>query len=119
MWVEFQRFYAGLRYESKGPVRHMSLSDLDPAAPACYPPHMRKTLIGILAALAVCLWLQAQEREKVDLSIAHRIRDEAFGRNSKVMDTAFWLTDRYGPRLTGSPQVKEAADWAVKKMTEW
>jgi carboxypeptidase Q len=81
---------------------------------------MRKSLAGILAAFGVCLWLQAQERqERVDLSIAHRIRDEAFGRNSKVMDTAFWLTDRYGPRLTGSPQVKEAGEWAVKKMTEW
>jgi len=81
---------------------------------------MRKTSIAILAALGVCLWLQAQEpSEKVSLAIAHRIRDEAFGRNSKVMDTAFWITDRYGPRLTGSPQVKEAAEWAVKKMTEW
>jgi carboxypeptidase Q len=81
---------------------------------------MRKSAAGaILAAIGMCLWLQAQERERVDLSIAHRIRDEASGSNSKVMDTAFWLTDRYGPRLTGSPQAKEAAEWAVKKLTEW
>ncbi|HXS94281.1 MAG TPA: M20/M25/M40 family metallo-hydrolase [Candidatus Limnocylindrales bacterium] len=80
---------------------------------------MRKSAVAVLAALGVCLWLNAQERERVDLSAAHKIRSEAFGRNSKVMDTAFWLTDRYGPRLTGSPQIKEAADWAVKKLTEW
>jgi carboxypeptidase Q len=81
---------------------------------------MRKLLAGLGLAAGVCLWLQAQDRTgRVDLSVAHRIRDEAFGRNSKVMDTAFWLTDRYGPRLTGSPEIREAAQWAVKKMTEW
>ncbi len=57
--------------------------------------------------------------EKVDLSVVDRIRDEAFGNNSKVMDTAFYLTDVYGPRLTGSPNAKDAGEWAVKKMTEW
>jgi hypothetical protein len=35
------------------------------------------------------------------------------------MDTLFWLTDRYGPRLTGSPGVNDAAEWTMKKMTEW
>ncbi|HEX3875504.1 MAG TPA: peptidase M28, partial [Bryobacteraceae bacterium] len=48
-----------------------------------------------------------------------QIRHEAFGQNSKVMDTAFYLTDVYGPRLTGSPNAKAAGEWAVKKMTEW
>src|SRR5207253_6771828 len=38
---------------------------------------------------------------------------------SQAMDTLFWLTDRYGPRLTGSPDANEAADWTMKKMTEW
>jgi carboxypeptidase Q len=81
---------------------------------------MRKTLAGILCVLAVGLWLNAADTtEKIDLGIAHRIRDEAFGTHSRVMDTAFYLTDVYGPRLTGSPEIKNAADWAVKKMTEW
>ena len=35
------------------------------------------------------------------------------------MDTAFYLTDVYGPRLTGSPNARAAGEWAVKKMTEW
>ena len=35
------------------------------------------------------------------------------------MDTAWWLTDMYGPRLTNSPQMRAAADWAVKKLNEW
>src|SRR5262249_14230332 len=30
-----------------------------------------------------------------------------------------YLTDVYGPRLTGSPNIREAADWAMKMMKEW
>jgi len=51
--------------------------------------------------------------------VLHRIKNEAFGNNSKVMDTVFYLTDVYGPRLTGSPNFKSAGEWAVKKMNEW
>jgi hypothetical protein len=84
---------------------------------------MRKTLVGIFVGSAVCLWLQASppqgQPETVDLGVAHRIRTEAFGTHSKVMDTAFYLTDVYGPRLTGSPELKAAAEWAIRKMNEW
>ena len=80
---------------------------------------MRKWMVGTVAALCACLWVQAQEHERVSLAIAHQIRNEAFGRNSKVMDTSFYLTDVHGPRLTGSPQAKRAAEWAVKQLTDW
>jgi carboxypeptidase Q len=56
--------------------------------------------------------------EKVDLQAITRIRDEAFNR-SQVMETAWYLTDRYGPRLTGSPQLKAAAEWARGHLAEW
>jgi carboxypeptidase Q len=56
--------------------------------------------------------------DSVDLSAVHRIRTEAF-ENSKVMETLELLTDRYGPRLTGSPEFKEAADWALKRLQEY
>ena len=45
-----------------------------------------------------------------------RIRKEAMER-SQIMKTMHMLTDVYGPRLTGSPNHKAAADWAVKQMT--
>jgi hypothetical protein len=35
------------------------------------------------------------------------------------MQTVHMLTDVYGPRLTGSPNHKAAAEWAIKRMTEW
>ena len=47
-----------------------------------------------------------------------RIRKEAMER-SQIMNTMHMFTDLYGPRLTGSPNHKAAADWAVKQMTTW
>ena len=47
-----------------------------------------------------------------------RIRAEAMER-SQIMKTMHMFTDVYGPRLTGSPNHKAAADWAVKQMTAW
>ena len=31
----------------------------------------------------------------------------------------FWLTDAYGPRLTGSPGFEQAGDWTVKTLKDW
>jgi hypothetical protein len=47
-----------------------------------------------------------------------KIRKEGM-ENSKIMRTMHYFTDVYGPRLTGSPNHKAAADWAVKQMKEW
>jgi hypothetical protein len=47
-----------------------------------------------------------------------RIRKEAMD-HSQIMKTMHMFTDLYGPRLTGSPNHKAAADWAVKQMTSW
>jgi carboxypeptidase Q len=47
-----------------------------------------------------------------------RIRKEA-RENSQIMRTMHYLTDVYGPRLTGSPNLKAAGEWAIKQMAEW
>src|SRR5581483_10016879 len=80
---------------------------------------MRKLFVAGAVALGLGLALQIVAEEKVDLSVVGRIRDEAFGANSRVMETAFYLTDVYGPRLTGSPNAKAAGEWTIKKVTEW
>jgi carboxypeptidase Q len=72
-----------------------------------------KTLMLVLLAGAL-----AMAAEKVDLAAVNRIRTEAFQR-SKVMDHAFYLTDVHGPRLTGSPQLRSAAEWVSKRFEEW
>jgi carboxypeptidase Q len=47
-----------------------------------------------------------------------KIRKEE-GDNSQIMRTMHFLTDVYGPRLTGSPNLKAAGEWAIKQMTAW
>ena len=74
---------------------------------------------AIAAAVAVSGALAlAQSGETVDLDAITRIKAEGFER-SQVMDVAWWLTEVHGPRLTNSPQMRAAADWTVKKLTEW
>lgn len=53
-----------------------------------------------------------------DTALLAKIREEAMQR-SQIMKTMHMFTDVYGPRLTGSPNHKNAAEWAVKQMTEW
>ncbi len=77
---------------------------------------MRYRLGLFVLALTVTLCLPAEER--VDLSIVHRIRTEAF-ENSRVMDHMFHLTDVNGPRLTGSSGYRKAADWLTGKAREY
>src|SRR5437667_2534248 len=81
---------------------------------------MRKLLIAstLVVTAAFPLAAQLQPAEKVDLDAVYRIKEEGLQR-SKVMEIASYLTDVYGPRLTGSPEIKEAADWAQKTMTSW
>src|SRR5688572_13812756 len=47
-----------------------------------------------------------------------RIKEEATKR-SEVMRTLGHLTDRIGPRLTGSPGMKRANEWTRDKLAEW
>jgi hypothetical protein len=68
--------------------------------------------------LAAVLLLPLGGQDKVDLGVVHRIKTEAFD-NSRVMETLEALTDRYGPRLTGSPEIREAAEWTVGKLKSW
>jgi hypothetical protein len=71
-----------------------------------------------IAALAIFAAAPAFAQEKVDNATIERIKSEAMDR-SKVMETMSWLTDVYGPRLTWSPNIQKAADWAMKEMKSW
>ena len=62
--------------------------------------------------------LGAQAPNATDLNAIQQIKDEGFN-HSQVMDIMSWLTDVYGPRLTNSPNIKQAAEWTMSKMKEW
>ena len=72
----------------------------------------------MVALIVLPLAAQFPSAEKVDLDAMYRIKDEGLQR-SKVMEIESYLTDVYGPRLTGSPNITEAADYAQKTMKDW
>ena len=78
--------------------------------------------LALTAVLAVLLALPLAAEwpvaEKIDLDAMYRIKDEGL-QHSHVMEIESYLTDVYGPRLTGSPNIKEAGDWARKTMLDW
>ena len=69
----------------------------------------------IFSLFALPLIAQTSERDE---EIRDRIRKEGM-EHSQIMKTMHMLADVYGPRLTGSPNHKRAADWAVKQMSDW
>jgi carboxypeptidase Q len=74
--------------------------------------------LAVFAVLFVVLPLAAQAPSQADLYGIYQIKDEGFN-HSQVMDIISYLSDVYGPRLTNSPDIKEAANWTTGKMKEW
>jgi hypothetical protein len=46
------------------------------------------------------------------------IRDEGLS-GSQAMDHISWLSDVYGPRVTGTPAIEQARAWTMEKLREW
>ncbi|MEQ1730277.1 MAG: M20/M25/M40 family metallo-hydrolase [Vicinamibacterales bacterium] len=80
----------------------------------------RPALLALFAASVLVFPIAAQWQpvDRLDPQVVYRIKDEGLQR-SKVMELSAYLTDVYGPRLTGSPDFKDGADWAQKTMREW
>ena len=77
-----------------------------------------KTLIPATAVCVLSLSIPSGAQERIDYEAIAKIRKE--GReNSQIMTTMHYLTDVYGPRLTGSPNHKAAAEWVAKTTTAW
>ena len=78
---------------------------------------LRRVAFLLAAIVAAIAFVEAQT-EKLDYATIGRIRDEGLAR-SQVMDHVSWLSDVYGPRLTGSPAIQQASEWAMRKFSEW
>ena len=78
----------------------------------------RVSAVCLLMLVLVAIPRAQPAAEKLDLGMIARIRDEGLKR-SQVMDHISWLSDVYGPRLTGGPGIRQAADWTLKKFAEW
>lgn len=79
---------------------------------------MSRRVLPVCAAILLLGAFAPQSAQRTNAEALAKIRDEGLNR-SQVMDTAFWLTDRYGPRLNGSPEFEEAGDWAVRRLQQW
>jgi carboxypeptidase Q len=78
----------------------------------------RASVLLLMMLLLVALPFAQAPTERLDLAMIAKIRDEGLKR-SQVMDHIGWLSDVYGPRLTGGPGIMHASEWAIKKFNEW
>src|ERR1700743_3035757 len=72
----------------------------------------------LFSSLLLAGTMSAFAQDTPDPAMTARIRDEGLN-HSQVMDIAFHLTDVSGPRLSGSPGLKRAQDWAVDQLKTW
>lgn len=79
--------------------------------PKLNPLHRTLALAGLL--LPSLLWAA-----KPDPELVNAIRDQGLN-HSQVMQTLQHLTDRIGPRLTNSPQMREANRWTAEQFKSW
>ena len=78
---------------------------------------MRKASYFV-AALVVGGAVATAAQARSDQDVFWKIRQEGTN-NSKILATLHVLTDVYGPRLTGSPNLKAAGEWAIQQMHAW
>ena len=71
----------------------------------------------LLAVLSLLLPPALTAQEEVDWEVVSRIRQEGLQR-SQVMDMVGYMSDVLGPRLTASPSMRKAQEWAQRKMGE-
>jgi len=86
--------------------------------------NLRRVVIFVFAAILVLTVVRAGSARTAedeasafaaeDAQILSEIRD-----HSQVMENLEYLSDEIGPRLTGSPQLKQANDWAAAKFREY
>jgi hypothetical protein len=69
-------------------------------------------------ALALCLVFVARPGRAQQVSEMNRIIDQGLN-HSQVMQTAEYLMDRIGARLTNSPQMRQAEAWTQAQLKTW
>jgi len=82
---------------------------------------MFRKIFGPLLALGLvvaAVSAQSPAAEKIDTAMNAKIRAEGMDR-SQVMRIEHMLTDVYGPRMTGTPNLENAGKWAIKEMESW
>jgi hypothetical protein len=79
---------------------------------------MRRLLPACVVAFVTAVSALAIAEERPDEAVFWKIRQEGTT-NSQILRTLHMLTDVHGPRLTGSPNLRAAGDWAIEQMHAW
>jgi carboxypeptidase Q len=79
---------------------------------------MRKAAAVFVVAVVLAGFAGVAAEERVDQDMFWKFRQEGTN-NSKILQTLHMFTDVYGPRLTGSPNLKAAGEWAIEQMHAW
>ncbi|TZF82666.1 M20/M25/M40 family metallo-hydrolase [Pedobacter sp. BS3] len=79
---------------------------------------MFRKIIRYFVLLGCCGTIHGLCAQTTDSLIVQKIKAEGM-LHSKVMEHAFYLTDVNGPRLTNSPGLKKAEEWAVQTLKQW
>ena len=74
-------------------------------------------ILVMTGALSLSIGTVATAQRPDPVALA-AIRAEALSR-SQVMDHIGWLSDVYGPRVTGSPAIEQAREWAMERLRSW
>ena len=81
---------------------------------------MKRTIVALAVCAAAAALPLGAAGEKIDYEGLGKIKAQGLTpQNSQVMEISSWLTDVHGPRLTGSPNIQKAAEWAAAKLKEW
>lgn len=78
----------------------------------------RRSFAVALAAAAALLAAVPVLHAQPDPQVLRAIREEGFQR-SQAMEIVSWLSDVHGPRVTGTPAIEAAKDWAAERMRSW
>jgi hypothetical protein len=77
-------------------------------------------MAGAASALAPAFLPAHAEITAADFRALGAIRDLGLAEEtSEVMQTASYMLDVLGPRLSGSPGIRKSAEWAVEKLKGW
>jgi carboxypeptidase Q len=81
-------------------------------------PMLRNRTVALFLLLSILPLPLLAQTSAVDDALRARIRKEGM-ENSQILKTMHMLSDVYGPRLTGSPNHKRAAEWTISQMRKW
>jgi len=76
---------------------------------------INKVSLAVVLVFIMGSFVGAQE--KIHWDVVEKIRDEGFNR-SQVLEYISYMSDVIGPRLTASPNMRQAQQWTKSKMDE-